>query len=111
MDFHSVDPASCQRTAALAVAEHLREELRDLWRQQHERNLETGGGIANVVLAGLTIVWLESVAAQWDTVYGESAMSLMRGLRLGTKEETTDMKRAARDFLRRSNWWIKRRVK
>jgi hypothetical protein len=111
MDFQSVDPDSCQHAAALAVAEKLREELNGLWRQQHERNQETGGGIANVVLAGLTIVWLESVAAQWDTFYGESAMSLMRGLRLGTKEETTDMKRAARDFLRRSNWWINRRVK
>ena len=38
-------------------------------------------------------------------------MSLMRGLNPGDKEDKTDMKRAARDFLRRSNWWIKRRIK
>lgn len=111
MDFQSVDPESCQHTVALAVADHLRDELQELWQQQHSRGQETGVGLANVVLAGLTIVWLESVTAQWNTVHGESAMSLLRGLRPGTKEETTDMKRAARDFLRRSNWWIKRRVK
>ena len=99
MDFESIDADSCQYTAALDVAE------------QDERGKEIGGDLANVVLAGLTVVWLESVTAQWNTVYGESAMSLMRGLNPGDKEDKTDMKRAARDFLRRSNWWIKRRIK
>jgi hypothetical protein len=111
MDFESIDADSCQYTAALDVAEHLRSELRELWRMQDERGKEIGGDLANVVLAGLTVVWLESVTAQWNTVYGESAMSLMRGLNPGDKEDKTDMKRAARDFLRRSNWWIKRRIK
>ena len=111
MTFDDADAGTCPRSLAIAVAEELRQHINDLNQRQHQRNLETDGAMANVVMAGLTIVWLEAVTAQWGTAYGESAMSLMRGLRLGTKEATVDMKRAARDFLRRSNWWIKRRIK
>jgi len=64
--------------------------------------------MANVVLAGLTLVWLESVHTVWNTPTGESAVGLMTQLRPDDKESKRDMQRAARDFLRRSGWWVRR---
>jgi hypothetical protein len=108
MNFDEVDPDECMHSVAVDVADELREHIRDLYMRQHQRNQETDGGMANVVLAGLTLVWLESVQTVWNTPTGESAVALLRRLRPETREAKRDMQRAARDFLRRSGWWVRR---
>jgi len=108
VDFHHVDETSSMCRVAVEVADDFREHLRELYQAQHARNQETNGIMANVVLAGLTIAWLEAVHATWSTPYGESALSLMRHLRPEEKAAYWEMKHAARDFLRRSRWWVRR---
>jgi len=108
VDFHHVDETSSMCRVAVEVADDFREHLRELYQAQHARNQETNGIMANVVLAGLTIAWLEAVHATWSTPYGESAVSLMRHLRPEEKAAYWEMKHAARDFLRRSRWWVRR---
>ncbi len=94
--------------ASVRLAEDIRLFIDDLYQQQHQRNVETNGGLANIVLAGLTLVWLESVYQSWNTVHGESAMSLLRVLRPRNKGRAVAVRRSGRDFLRRSGWWIRR---
>lgn len=108
MDFNEVEPDSCMHNVTIDVADELREHVQDLYARQHQRNLETDGAMANVVLAGLTLVWLEAVHTIWNTVSSESAMSLMKGLAPDKKGDKRSMARAARDFLRRSGWWVRR---
>jgi hypothetical protein len=108
MIFDKADAETCPRRLAMDVADDLRERIHDLYAQQHKRNQETDGGMANVVLAGLTAVWLEAVHASWNTMLSESAMSVLRGMDPEDKEVKVSMKRAARDFLRRSGWWVRR---
>ena len=107
MDFHHVDETSSMHRVAVEVADYFREHLYELYQAQHLRNHETGGIMANVVLAGLTIVWLEAVHASWNTPYGESALSVLRGVRPNAKGASLEMKQAARDFLRRSRWLVR----
>lgn len=107
MDFDKVDADTCPHGVAMDVAEELREHIHDLYARQHKRNLETDGGMANAVLAGLTAVWLEAVHASWNTMLSESAMSVLRGMSPEDAETKRSMKRAARDFLRRSGWWVR----
>jgi hypothetical protein len=108
VDFHHVDETSSMCRVAVEVADDFRAHLRELYQAQHIRNQETNGIMANVVLAGLTIAWLEAVHTTWSTPYGESALSLLREIRPQTKAAHREMKHAARDFLRRSRWWVRR---
>ncbi len=108
MRFDDVEPDTCMHGLAVDVADELREHIRDLYAGQHQRNQETGGAMANVVLAGLTLVWLESVHTVWNTPTGESAVGLMHGLKPEAHGVKREMQRAARDFLRRSGWWVRR---
>lgn len=108
MTFDDVDEQTSMHDLAIQVAEEMSEQARELFASQHARNLETDGAMANVVLTAMTLVWLEAVHAHWNTVSGESAMSLLRGLSPDDKGKRREMKRAARDFLRRSGWWIRR---
>lgn len=108
MTFDDVDAETCMHSLAINVAAEFRDHLEEMYRNLHARNAEISGGLANVVLAGLTLAWLEAVYASWNTPYGESAMSLMRSLKPETKEVKRGMQRAARDFLRRSRYWVRR---
>lgn len=107
MNFDDVQPDTCMHGVSVDVADELREHIRDLYLRQHQRNQETEGAMANVVLAGLTLVWLEAVHTVWNTSTGESAVCLLKGLKPESREEKRDMQRAARDFLRRSGWWVR----
>lgn len=108
MNFDEVHPDTCMHSVAVDVADDIRELVRDLYLRQHQRNQETDGAMANVVLAGLTLVWLESVHTVWNTPTGESAVGLMHGLKPESRGVKREMQRAARDFLRRSGWWVRR---
>ena len=108
MNFDEVDPGTCRHSVAVDVADELRDHINELYLRQHQRTQETDGGMANVVLAGLTMVWLESVHTVWNTPTGESAVGLLKGLTPDTREDKRDMQRAARDLLRRSGWWVRR---
>lgn len=107
MTFDDVDHGTCMHGLSVDVADDIRSYVGGLFAQQHARNLETDGAMANVVLTGLTLVWLEAVHGHWNTVASESAISLLRGLKPEDRETGKEMRRAARDFLRRSGWWIK----
>lgn len=107
MVFDNADADTCPHALATDVADELREHVRDLYARQHKRNVETDGGMANVVLAGLTAVWLEAVHACWNSMLSESAISVLRGMSPEDRETKRSMKRAARDFLRRSRWWVR----
>lgn len=108
MTFDDVDAETCMHTLSIDVAAEFREQLAQMYQNLHARNAAINGGLANVVLAGLTLVWLEAVYESWNTPYGESAMSIMRRLKPDTKEVKRGMQRAARDFLRRSRYWVRR---
>lgn len=108
MNFDEVHSDTCMHGVAIDVANELREHLRDLYAAQQQRSEETTGAMANVVLTGLTLVWLESVHTVWNTPTGESAVRLMHGLKPESKGLKRGMQRAARDFLRRSGWWVRR---
>jgi len=108
MTFEDANADTCPRSLAMDVADELRAHIHDLYARQHQRNQETDGGMANVVLAGLTAVWLEAVHASWNTMLSESAMSVLRGMDPEDRDVKLAMKRAARDFLRRSGWWVRR---
>jgi hypothetical protein len=108
MNFDDVQADACMHSVTVDAADDIREYVRDLYLRQHQRNQETGGAMANVVLAGLTLVWLESVHTVWNTPTGESAVGLMHGLKPEARGVKREMQRAARDFLRRSGWWVRR---
>lgn len=108
MTFENANADTCPHSLAIDVADELRDHIHDLYARQHKRNQETAGGLCNVVLAGLTAVWLEAVHASWNTMASESAMSVLRGMSPEDREVKMSMKRAARDFLRRSGWWVRR---
>lgn len=108
VDFDKIQADDCMHMASVAVADELRDHINDLYLRQHKRNQETDGAMANIVLAGLTLVWIESVHTVWNTVNSESAIALLKGLRPEDKATKQSMKRAARDFLRRSGWWVRR---
>lgn len=111
MRFEDVDAESCMHGVALDVADELREQIRSTYEDMHHRNQQIGGGMANVALAGLTVVWMECVHATMGTLDSESAISLLRDMRPEDKEAAREMRMAVRDFLRRSHWLPKRRAK
>ncbi len=110
MNFDDVQPTDNMRTVSFHVADELREHIIDLYARQHRRNIETDGNMANAVLAGLTVLWLEAVHASWNTMLGESAISILRDLCPDHDSTTVEVKQAARDFLRRSNWWLQQPI-
>lgn len=110
MQFDHVEADSCMHHVALEVAEELREQIMASYLAMYVRNREMGGGMSNVVLAGLTLVWLECVHSLMGTPDSESAISLLQDLRPSESSVTKEMRMAARDFLRRSKWLPKRRV-
>jgi hypothetical protein len=111
MMFKEVDDSTCMHGVAFDVANHLREEVREMYRSMFERNVELQGSIPNAVLAGLTMLWLESVHNVLGSMDYESAIMLVTDCRPSDKQVEKEMKQAARDFLRRSRWLPKVRRK
>jgi hypothetical protein len=111
MIFEEVDDSTCMHAVSLGVAESLREHVREMYRSMFERNTELQGSLPNAVLAGLTLLWLESVHNVLGSMDYESAIRLVTDCRPNDKQVEKEMKQAARDFLRRSRWLPKVRRK
>lgn len=112
MIFDQVDDDTCMHDKAFEVSDVLREQVRDLYAEMFRRNGELQGSMANAVLAGLTLLWLESVHNVFGSMDYESALNLVRDCKPTNPEVHREMRAAARDFLRRSRWLkIKRRTK
>lgn len=109
MDFSTVQPDDCMHTVSMTVSEDLRERVRELYVGMYQRSDEIQGAIPNVVLAGLTLLWLESVHAVFGTADYESAVRLLKKIRPNDKQVTSEMRMAARDMLRRSGWAIRKK--
>lgn len=109
MDFSEIKPDDCMHTVSMDVTSELRDAVRSLYVGMYEKNEDLQGAMPNVVLAGLSLLWLESVHAVFGTADYETAISLIKGIRPNDKEIEQEMKQAARDFLRRSRWTPKRR--
>lgn len=88
----------------LELADRLRHAMRGLYDQQYEKGEEFGATLANISLAALTIVWLESVRSSWNTINGESAIAILRAMEGKSDEGKQECVDAANDFLRRSGW-------
>lgn len=109
MDFSEITPDQCMHQVSVDVAAELRETIRDLYGGMFMRAQEMEGVMPNVVLAGLTLIWLESAHAVFGTADYESAISLLRGIKPDDDAITTEMRQAARDILRRSKWLPRKR--
>jgi hypothetical protein len=109
MDFSELKPDDCMHTVAMDVAAELREAMRSLYVGMYQKNEDMQGAMPNVVLAGLSLLWLESAHTVFGTADYETALSLVKGIRPNDKEVEREMKQVARDFLRRSRWLPKRR--
>ena len=111
MDFSQVQPDDCMHTLAADVAEELRQHLRLLYIGMYKRSEELNGAMPNVVLAGVTLLWLEAIQTLFGTADYESAIRLVNGMRPNNDQVTREMRLAARDVLRRSGWLSKRKKK
>lgn len=109
MDFKRIQAEDSMHEVTMMVASELRESLRELYLGMYQRNEEFQGSMPNVVLAGLTLLWLEAVHTIHGTADYESALRLVKGLRPDVPAVEKVMKRAARDVLRRSRWLPKQR--
>lgn len=109
MEFDHVTPDTCMHGVSLEFADELREMVHQNYVGMYLRNHEIGGGMDNIVLAGLTVVWLECVHSLMGTPDFESAIALLADMRPKERVVAKEMRMAARDFLRRSKWLPKRR--
>lgn len=104
MIFDQVDENTCMHEKAFEVADVLREQVRDMYQDMFRRNGELQGSLANAVLAGLTLLWLESVHNVFGSMDYESALNLVRDCKPTDRNVHKEMRAATRDFLRRSGW-------
>lgn len=104
MMFDNVGEDTCMHDVSVEVASQLREPLREMFMQQYARAAELPNGMPNATLAGLTLLWLESVHAVFGTTDYESAIRLVSEIRPDKKVICREMAQAAHDFLRRSEW-------
>lgn len=109
MDFDDVQSADCMPEIALRVADDISMHVRSIYLSMLERCKELDNGMPNVVLAGLTLVWLEECQDLLGSASFESAVSILRSIRPQDKEMRVRMRGAAADLLRRSGWSPKRR--
>lgn len=110
MDFSTVQSSDCMHDVAMQVANEFREKARELYLGMYQRSADLEGTIPNVVLAGMTLLWLESLDAVHGTMDYETALALVKDIRPNEKEVDRRIRGIARDFLRRSRWLPKRRA-
>lgn len=104
MIFDQVDENTCMHEKAFEVADILRVQVRELYEDMFRRNGELQGSIANAVLAGLTLLWLESVHNVFGSMDYESALNLVSDCKPSDRAVHREMRASTRDFLRRSGW-------
>jgi hypothetical protein len=109
MKFDDVQSTDCMPDLAIQVADDIREHVKSIYVDMLTRSRQLDDGLPNVVLAGLTLVWLESVHNLFGSASYESAVGLLGAIKPEDKEARRGMRRAAADVLRRSGWGIKRR--
>ena len=109
MDFDEVQSADCMPEVALRVADDISLHVRQIYLSMLERCKDLDDGLPNVVLAGLTLVWLEECQDLFGSASYESAVSILRSIRPQDKEMRGRMRSAAADLLRRSGWSPRRR--
>jgi len=109
MNFEEVQSTDCMPSVAIQVADDIRSHVKSVYVDMLSRSRELEDGLPNVVLAGLTLVWLESARNLFGSASYESAVSLLSAIRPENKEDGRATRRAAADLLRRSGWGIKRR--
>lgn len=111
MTFDDVDNDACMHGLTFEVADDLREHYVELMKSMFVRRNQLEDGMPNVVLAALTVLWLEAVHSSLGTIDYESAISILRDVKPKEKGQAKEMRSAARDFLRRAYWLPKRRSK
>lgn len=104
MNFAEIKPDDCMHQVSMDLAKEFRHMLHAQYCGMYRRNEEIAGVMPNVVLAGLTLLWLESVHTVFGTAEYESALRLVGGIRPNDELVAAEMKQAVRDFLRRSRW-------
>lgn len=109
MNFDDVQPTDCMPDLAIQVADDIRDHVKSVYVDMLKRCQQLDDGLPNVVLAGLTLVWLESAHNLFGSASYESAVSLLSAIRPEDRETRRGMRRAASDLLRRSGWGLKRR--
>jgi hypothetical protein len=109
IDFNEVQQADCMHEVSVHVKDELREHVADLYGRLIQRCDQLEDGMPNVVLAGLTLAWIETVYDVFGSATYESAVSLLRGISPDDKAVRRGMKQATTDLLRRSGWSLKQR--
>ena len=109
MDFEQVQSTDCMPEVSIQVADEIREDVKQIYIRMLERCQQLDDGMPNVVLAGLTLVWIEACHNIFGSASYESAISLLSAIKPDDRETRKAMKRAAADLLRRSGWALKRR--
>ena len=109
MDFDDVQSTDCMHQVSIQVADDIREHVRQIYLRMLDRSSELEDGMPNVVLPGLTLVWMECAYNIFGSASYESAVTLLRDIRPDSKDDRVGMKRAAADLMRRSGWTLKRR--
>jgi hypothetical protein len=109
MKFDEVQSTDSMQDLSIQVADDIRDHVREIYVRMIQRSSELEDGLPNVVLAGLTLVWIETVYNVFGSASYESAVRLLSGIRPDDAATRKCMKRAAADVLRRSGWGMKRR--
>jgi hypothetical protein len=104
MDFADVKSDDCMHAVTLDVANAVQARVKELYQGLYERSEALPDGLPNVVLAGLTLSWLECVYNVFGSASYESAVSLLKQIHPSEKGVRSGMRHAAHDFLRRSGW-------
>jgi len=104
VDFDKVTQDDCMHDLAVKVSDDVMDKINDLYSGLYAKSEALSDGLPNVVLAGLTLSWLQCVYNVFGSASYESAVTLLRSIRPTDRDTRSGMRHAAHDFLRRSGW-------